>query len=173
MESSLIIHGPRSQKDSLCYNCSMVKQKTKLAVCSSASFYKKVIALSYELEALGVDIALPKTAQKMKQEGRENDEATTDWSSSPIGYHGKALLIRGHFDEIAKCDAILVANYEKHGKQNYIGPNVLMEMSTAFFLSKPIYILNGQPNDSPLIDEILGLEPIFLNGDIQKLKEFL
>lgn len=151
----------------------MSERKPKLAVCSSASFYKTVIALSYELEALDIKVILPKTAQKMKQEGRENDEAITDWSSSPIGYHGKALLIREHFNEIAKCDAILVTNYEKHGKQNYIGPNVLMEMSTAFFLYKPIYILNDQPYDSPLIDEILGLEPTFLKGDIQKLKELL
>ncbi|MGH7196666.1 MAG: hypothetical protein ACREGJ_02765 [Candidatus Saccharimonadales bacterium] len=151
----------------------MNKQKTKLAICSSASFYRTVIGLSYELEALDIEVVLPKTAQKMRQEGRENNEAITDWSNSPIGYHGKSLLIREHFDEIAKCNAILVTNYEKHGKQNYIGPNVLMEMSTAFFLKKPIYILNDQPDSSPLIDEILGLEPVFLKGDIQKLKELL
>lgn len=151
----------------------MNERKPKLAVCSSASFYKHVIALSYELEAMNVEVILPRTAQKMKQEGRENEEATVDWSSSPNGYHGKALLIREHFNEIVDCDAILVTNYEKHGKQNYIGPNVLMEMSTAFFLNKPIYILNEQPDDSPLIDEILGLEPVFLKGNIQKLKELL
>lgn len=151
----------------------MNEKKPKLAVCSSASFYKTVIELSYELEALNLTVILPKTAQKMKQEGRENDEAITDWSNSPIGYHGKALLIREHFDEIAECDAILVTNYEKHGKPNYIGPNVLMEMATAFFLKKSIFILNDQPDDSPLIDEILGLEPVFLKGDIQKLKELL
>lgn len=61
-------------------------------------------------------------------------------------------------------------NYEKHGKANYIGPNVLMEMAVAFYLNKPIYVLNDTPQDSPLIDEILGLEPIFLNGDISIIK---
>lgn len=151
----------------------MNTQKPKLVVCSSTSFYKKVIALSYEIEAMNIEVILPRTAQKIKQGGRESDEAITAWFKSPIGHHGKALLIREHFSEIAGCDAILVTNYEKQGKQNYIGPNVLMEMSTAFFLKKPIYILNGQPDDSPLIDEILGLEPLFLEGDIQKLKELL
>lgn len=151
----------------------MNKPKLKLAICSSASFYTTVIELSYELDALGIDVVLPKTARKMKQEGEDNTEVITDWPNSSIGYHGKALLIREHFNEIAKCDAILVANYEKHGKQNYIGPNVLMEMAAAFFVKKPIYILNEQPDDSPLIDEILGLEPVFLKGDIQKLKEHL
>lgn len=151
----------------------MSEEPSKLAICSSASFYKKVISLSYELEASGLNVVLPKTAHKMKQEGRGNDEAITNWPSNPTGYHGKSLLIREHFDEIIKCYAILVTNYEKHGKQNYIGPNVLMEMAVAFFMKKPIYILNDCPNDSPLIDEILGLEPIFLKGDVQKLKQLL
>jgi hypothetical protein len=141
-----------------------------IAVCSSASFYTKVIAFSYDLEKVGINAILPKTAAKMKAEGRENDEAVIDWSKSSVSYHGKAVLIRGHFDEIAKSGGILVANYEKHGKQNYIGPNVLMEMSIAFYLHKPIYILNGVPQNSPLIDEILGLEPVFLDGNISKIQ---
>lgn len=143
--------------------------KLTLAICSSASFYSQVIAASYDIEKLGINVVLPKTAAKMKAEGHANDEAITDWSKAPVGYHGKAILIREHFKEIEMSDAILVMNYEKHGKKNYIGPNVLMEMSTAFYLNKPIYILNGQPEDSPLIDEILGLEPIFLDGDLSKL----
>lgn len=144
--------------------------KLNLAICSSASFYNDVITFSYKLEDLGINVILPKTAAKMKAEGGKNNEANTDWSKTAIDYYGKAALIRGHFDEITKSDAILVTNYEKHNKANYIGPNVLMEMAIAFYLKKPIYILNGQPEDSPLIDEILGLEPIFLNGDINSLK---
>lgn len=142
----------------------------RLAICASASFYKKVIEFSYTLEKAGFEVILPKMAVDMKAEGRENEEILSNWSTNPDGYHGKALLIRGHFNEIENCDAILVMNYEKHGKQNYIGPNVLMEMSTAFYLKKPIYILNGVPKDSPLIDEILGLEPIFLEGNITGIK---
>jgi len=143
--------------------------KLNLAICASASFYKEVIAFSYELEKLNINVILPMTAAKMKSEHRENDETATDWATADIGYHGKAALIRGHFNEITESDAILVMNYEKHGRANYIGPNVLMEMAVAFYLNKPIYVLNGQPKDSPLIDEILGLEPTFLNGDINQL----
>jgi len=143
--------------------------KLNLAICSSAIFYTEVIAFSYKLEDLGINVILPKTAAEMKAKGRENDEAKTDWVKAAVGDHGKARLIRGHFDEITKSDAILVMNYEKHGKPNYIGPNVLMEMAISFYLKKPIYILNGKPENSPLIDEILGLEPVFLNGDISKL----
>lgn len=143
--------------------------KLNLAICSSASFYKEVIELSYKLEEEEITAILPRTAAKMKLEGRENDEAQIDWASASIGYHGKSILIRQHFDEIAQADAILVTNYNKHGKANYIGPNVLMEMAIAFYLNKPIYVLNAAPTDSPLIDEILGLEPTFLDGDISKI----
>lgn len=144
--------------------------KPIIAICASASFYPQIIEVSDDIEKQGVTVVLPKTAAKMKAESRANTEAITDWSTAPAGYHGKAILIREHFKEIERSDAILVMNYEKHGKQNYIGPNVLMEMSTAFYLNKPIFVLNGEPEDSPLIDEILGLEPIFLRGDITKLK---
>lgn len=141
----------------------------RLVICASASFYPKVIEKSYELEKLGINIVLPKTAQKMKAQGLQNVEVITDWSQAPNGYRRKAALIREHFKEIERSDAILVMNYEKHGKPNYIGPNVLMEMSTAFYLEKPIYVLNGVPEHSSLIDEILGVEPIFLHGDITRL----
>lgn len=141
-----------------------------LAICSSASFYTQVIAASYDIEKLGIRVTLPKTAAKMKADGHENIEAITDWSKAPSGYHGKAMLIREHFKVIEESDAILVMNYEKHGMKNYIGPNVLMEMSVAFYLRKPIYILNRIPENSPLIDEILGLEPIVLGGDISRLQ---
>jgi hypothetical protein len=143
----------------------------KIVVCSSTSFYSQVIELSYEIERLGLNVILPKTAQKMKTEGRENDRVVIDWSTASSGYHGKALLIKEHFKEIEMADAVLVTNYEKHGKPNYIGPNVLMEMTIGFYLGKPLYILNEAPADSPLIDEILGLEPTFLRGDINKLPD--
>lgn len=71
-------------------------KRPRLAVCSSASFYRQVITLSDEIEALDIAVILPKTAQNMKQAGRENEEAIADWSKAPEGYHGKALLIREH-----------------------------------------------------------------------------
>jgi len=144
-------------------------KQLSLAICASSSFYTEVIKFSYELENQGINVILPDMAAKMKREGRENEEVVVDWTTHPAGYEWKAELIRGHFEEIAKSDAILVMNYEKHGKANYIGPNVLMEMAVAFYLHKPIYVLNGQPEDSPLIDEILGLQPVFLEGNIEQL----
>jgi hypothetical protein len=77
--------------------------------------------------------------------------------------------MRRHFAEVEKGDAILVLNYEKHGIQNYIGGNVFMEMSLAFWLNKPIFILNEIPDESAFEEETKGMEPIVLHGDVAAL----
>ena len=143
-------------------------QKT-VTICSSARFYQQVLSLAEHLEQRGLTVILPSTAAKMRGKGAANVEATTDWVHAPEGYHGKALLIREHFEDIERCNAILVANYERNGQPDYIGPNVLMEMSVAFYLKRQIFVLNGIPTRSPLIDEILGLEPVFLYGELSNL----
>ena len=37
------------------------------------------------------------------------------------------------------------------------------------FAEKPIYILNPVFESSPLYEEILGMNPVFLNGDLKKI----
>jgi hypothetical protein len=45
-----------------------------------------------------------------------------------------------------------------------------MEMAIAFYLHKPIFLLNEIPSDSPLLEEIIALNPIVLHGQIDNLK---
>ncbi len=151
----------------------MIKAEPIIAVCASASTYDRVIPLSDELRGIGLVVALPATAERMKREGAANVEVITDWNNQPDGYAYKEKIMRDHFALIAKSDAILVTNFEKNAKPNYIGGNVLMEMTVAFYLKKPIYILNSAPEDSPLIDEIMGVRPTFLHGDITILPSLL
>jgi hypothetical protein len=73
--------------------------------------------------------------------------------------------------EIAKADSVLVLNYQKHGVDNYIGGNVLIEMAIAFYLGKPIYILNDIPQESPFVEEIIGLNPVVLHGSLESIKQ--
>lgn len=141
-----------------------------ITVCSSASFYRQAVEIEEELGKAGYKIILPKAANMMKQSGDYVVEHYKTWFADPNDYHKKSEYIRGHFKEIEKGDAVLVLNYKKHGKQNYIGGNVLMEMALAFWLEKPIYILNEIPEDSPFVEEIKGLEPIVLNGDLGNIK---
>lgn len=142
----------------------------KIALCASFSFYEHVARLEGDLLALGHEPLMPETAKAMKAAG----DFTKDPLRGPAGefsdYGQKTKAIREHFGEIEQADAILVVNDEKHGQANYIGPNVLMEMAVAFALHKPIYILNDIPKESPLLDEIHGLEPIPLRGNMNLLQ---
>ncbi len=48
-------------------------------------------------------------------------------------------------EKLKESDAILVMNYTKDDKENYIGANTLMEIGMAFILQKKIFILNPSP----------------------------
>jgi hypothetical protein len=146
---------------------------TTITICSSANFYRQAVEIQAALEQAGYTIIIPATAEKMKQSGDYDVSHYKTWFADAGDYHKKSALMRGHFDEVAKGDAILVLNYEKHGVPNYIGGNVLMEMGLAFYLQKPIFILNEIPDDSPFVEEIKGFMPIVLHGQVNQLSAHL
>ncbi len=80
---------------------------------------------------------------EMKKTGNYNEDDYKTWYKNKADYPKKAKLMRGHFDEIVKTDAILVLNLSKKGIDGYIGGNVLMEMGLAFHLKKPIFMDNN------------------------------
>ncbi|HKR82269.1 MAG TPA: hypothetical protein VJR27_04710 [Candidatus Saccharimonadales bacterium] len=147
--------------------------KPTFAVCTSANFYRQAVEVEEQLTALGFAVVLPYTAYRMKESGDYDASHYRTWQADANDYPKKAKLMRLHFDEITKGDVVLVLNYEKHGKQNYIGGNVLMEMSLAFFQQKPIFILNEAPEDSTFLEEILGMMPVFLHGKLENLPKEL
>jgi hypothetical protein len=140
-----------------------------ITICSSASFYKQVVDVQSQLEKYGHTVLIPATANKMKQSGDFEVSHYKTWFGDANDYHKKTALMNAHFAEVEKGDAVLVLNYEKHGITNYIGGNVLMEMTIAFFLKKPIFILNEIPQESAFLEEIMGMNPIVLHSDVGKL----
>ena len=93
----------------------------------------------------------------------EKNEAKED-------YKKKTVLMQGHFKKVLKGDAILVLNLEKKGVKGYIGGNALMEMTLAFHYKKPIYILKNISKDLSIAEEIFGLNPIVIQGNLKKIK---
>lgn len=140
-----------------------------ITICSSANFYRQAVDVQEQLASDGFTVIVPVTAEKMKEAGDFEVSHYKTWFADEGDYDKKAALMRGHFDKVAAGDAILVLNYEKNGKANYIGGNVLMEMALAFYLKKPIFIINEIPEDSPFEEEIKGMTPIVLHGRIQDL----
>lgn len=142
------------------------KQKKIIAVCASVSHYKYLFPLEIDLKLLGFKVILPKTARKMKKSGDFDVDKHKAWYKDKSLYKVKTALMKSHFKEIEKSDAILVANHEKNGIKGYIGGNTLMEMTVAFLNKKPIFVLNTIDENLGIKEEIYGVNSIFLNGDL-------
>ena len=140
-----------------------------ITICSSANFYKQAVDIQEALNRSGIKVIVPSTAERMKQSGDYDVSHYKTWYENEDDYHRKTFLMTEHFEKVVLADAILVLNYEKHGVDNYIGGNVLMEMALAFHYGKPIYIMNDLPEDSPFFEEIRGMNPVVLKGDLKHL----
>ncbi len=140
-----------------------------ITICSSASFYRQVLNVERELKQRGFKVKIPFTALKMKKSGNFEVSAYKLWFKNPKWYARKRFLMTHHFRKIKEGDAILVLNYKKKGQDGYIGGNVLMEMGLAFHYKKPIYIFNPISQNVSFLEEILGMRPVFLNGDLKKI----
>lgn len=145
----------------------------KITLCGSIAFYEEMLKVKADLEKMGNEVKLPPieipdengvmiTVKKF-YELRKSATVDEKWV-----WQRKGEAITSHFEKIVWSDAILVLNYEKNGIQGYVGGNVLMEIGLAFFLKKKIYFLNEIPTLS-YTEELLGMNPIVLNGDISKL----
>lgn len=140
-----------------------------ITICSSASFYKRVWEIKVQLEKDGLKVRVPHTAELMKKSGNYKVGHYKTWYADPKKYRRKAYLMRRHFREIERADAILVVNERKQGIDGYIGGNVLMEMGVAFYLHKKIFLWNPPSRKSLLYEEIMGCLPVIINKDISKL----
>ena len=135
--------------------------------------------LQKELEALGHEVEIPllddettalagdrkvNFAQHIADRGGIDAFAPTDkiWDI-------KEGAIKHHFKKEEWCDAVLIANYDKNGIEGYVGGNTLIEIAIAYYLKKPIYILNPVSSELSYKVEILGMKPTFLNGDLKKI----
>ena len=133
----------------------------KIFIICSKAFYDRIPEIKNYLESAGHIITLhncydhPETEAKF----RGNSE------------HGKwkASMIKHSKEVISKVDAVLVLNYTKNGVDNYIGGATFLEMYDAFILEKKIYMMNDIP-EGLLKDEIIGFNPIVINGDLSKIK---
>jgi len=130
-----------------------------LMICSKA-FYDKIPPIKEKLENMGHTIILPNCYDTPETESRfRGTNEHTHWKSEMIKHSAKV---------ISDADGVFVLNYEKNGIENYIGGATFLEMYDAFRLGKQIYMMNDIPKGL-LEDEIIGFNPVILNGDLSKL----
>jgi len=144
--------------------------RSEIVICSSAAFYPQVIEIEKELKKLGFKVSIPLTANKMKKSGDFRVETYKTWYNNPNDYKQKTFLTKHHFNKIVKGDSILVLNYEKNGISGYIGGAVLAEMALGLHYGKKIYVLNPLPESVSYAEELHGMLPIILNGDLSLIK---
>lgn len=75
----------------------------------------------------------------------------------------KNKLTIQNFRNVVNCDVLLILNYTHRGIKNYVGGNSFMEMVLAYYLNKPIYLLNDIPNNMTYSEEIKALYPIVIH----------
>lgn len=145
-----------------------------ITICGSIGHLDRMIECQKTLETVGHEVYIPAFVAR-DQDGnpmdskefyriRKSGEMELSWFEGE-----KSRAMQQHFELIAKSDAILVVNEEKNGMAGYIGGNTLMEMGLAFYLKKKIYLLNLIPEIS-YKEEVIGMTPIILNGDLQSIK---
>lgn len=145
-----------------------MKAKT-VVLCSSVSFYKELMDIEKNLLKLGFQVEVPVSARKMEQAGDFTMKGQKAWITDPSKFHIKTELMDAHFKKVEEGDAILVVNLDKNGIEGYIGGNVLMEMTVAYFLKKPIYIWKKVGVEHPFYEEIMGVGAIFLDENLKKI----
>lgn len=138
----------------------------KIVICGSIKFAEEMKSVGRQLEAMGHEVLLPYSA--------EAGHTKPFWAELRKKSLREFALLKGertagHFGKIVEGDAVLVLNYDKDGKRNYIGPATFLEMGVAFHEKKKIFLLNPFLESDPNYEELLALQPAVLHGDLKKI----
>lgn len=139
------------------------------------AFYKEMLTLKNNLESLNHEVLIPSVALEVPGEDKyfgqymEDNGGIDNFPEGHPLWRLKSDAISEHFEKIEKSDSILVANYDKKGLVGYVGGNTLIEIGLAFYLKKKIYILNQVSSELSYKQEIMGMKPVFLDGDLNKI----
>ncbi len=145
----------------------------RITICSSLVFIDEVLRIKHELEALGHEVATPPATVP----GRDGNPISVAEMykiykqadpNDPWVWNRREISMHDHYQKIEWANVVLIVNVEKSGILGYIGMNTMMEMGLAFYLRKKIYLLNPIP-DVSYREEILGMKPLVLNGDLKQL----
>ena len=135
----------------------------KVGVAGSMQFTEKMMDLCEQLEELGHEAFMSKFAPYFV--GKTDDEK----ERIKLHQKNKKDAIREFWKPMQDADALLVANFDKHGIENYIGGNAFLEMGFAHVLDQKIFLLNPIPHMPYYETEIIAMQPIVIDGDLSKI----
>ncbi len=135
----------------------------KLFIACSKHFYQRIPEIKTQLEELGHQVSLPNSyhepmkEEEMKAKGLESH---VQWKSE---------MLRRDKKNLAPNDAILILNFDKNGQPNYIGGATFLEIYKAWEMDKKLFLYNPIP-DNIFRDELIGMSPLVLHGDLTRIK---
>lgn len=149
----------------------------KIVLAGSMSCLEKINIVKATLEDFGHTVVAPRFTE---DESKTGVNTFTDYFTAQNGiknvlpndriWNIKEIAMFEYKKLMDEADALLVCNFDKGERKNRIGANAFLEMGYMFFASKKLYILQSPPYDDDKIEEILGMKPTFLYGDLEKLK---
>lgn len=129
----------------------------KVLIHASLDFAKEMIEVkNFFNEYLNISVTLPELKRYQDIRDVEGDDITF----TKI----KNRLTLENMNNVEKCDGLLILNYTHRGIKNYVGGNSFLEMCIAFYLNKPIYLLNDIPENMPYTEEIKSFYPIVIKS---------
>jgi hypothetical protein len=135
----------------------------KIGISGSMQFIEQQVALCKQLRALGHDVFMSEFA--------DDYTGKTDEEKERQKIHDKNNndAIREYWKPMQDANALLVANFDKHGIKNYIGGNAFLEMGFAHVLNQKIFLLNPIPDMPYYGTEIVAMKPVVIHGDLSKI----
>ncbi len=153
----------------------------KITICGSIAFYPEMETLRQQLEGRSHEVKLPELRLEAPKEfgggkkvnfGKyvEENGGLDAFPPDHAIWALKKAAIEDHYEKIDWAEAILVVNHTKRDIEGYIGGSTLMEVGVAFYLHKPIFILNPISSELSYKHEILSMDPVVLHGNLDLMK---
>jgi len=138
---------------------------TKIMIGGSMTYAKQMKEAKEALKNMGYEVYVP----------LDTEHCIEDPSKKVDVQFMKELGVgRGDAELVAKSDAFIILNYPKHGIEGYIGPGAYRDLSVAWWLKKKVFFLFPyDENQNNHKYEMLGFEPVILDGDIRKIKKYI
>lgn len=135
-----------------------------IGIIGSMHFTEKMIEVRDELKELGHDAFVTSLAEAHL--GKNDDEKQTLKIHQQL--HQDA--IREFWRLMQDADAVLVINLKRHGIENYIGGNTLMEIGFAHVLNQRVFLWNDIPDMPYCKPEIEAVRPVVIHGDLSLIQ---
>lgn len=148
----------------------------KIALVGSMIFLDRIQEIKKQLETVGHVVFAPEFTEEELASGADTfmDYIEMNGGLEKVLPDNEIWKIKEEAifsfkPKMDEVDAMLVCNFDKGEKKNRIGANTFLEMGYMFFMKKKLYVLYEPPYGDDKIEEVLGMRPTFLYGDLSRL----